>query len=46
MQDDREFVAAEPGDQTGVVEGPPQTLRDLAQAGIPGRMAERIVEAP
>jgi hypothetical protein len=29
-QDDREFVATEPADQAGIVEGPPQTLRDLA----------------
>ena len=43
-QDDREFVAAEPSDQAGIVEGPPQTPRDLAQACVSGRMAERIVE--
>ena len=43
-QDEREFVAAEPDDQAGIVEGPTQTPRDLAQACVSGRMAERIVE--
>ena len=43
-QDDREFVATEPADQAGIVEGPPQTLRDLAQACISGQMAVCIVE--
>ena len=38
-QDDREFVAAEPGDRAGIAEGPPQTQRDLTQACITGRMA-------
>ena len=42
VQDDREFVAAEPGNQAGLVESLPQTLRDLAQAGISGRMAEMV----
>src|ERR1700744_6104205 len=35
-QDDREFVAAEPSYQAGIVEGPPQASGDLAQAGISG----------
>src|ERR1700730_11327345 len=43
-QDDREFVAAEPGDKPGMGEGPPQTPCCLAQACVSGRMAERIVE--
>src|SRR5579863_3072163 len=43
-QDDREFVAAEPADQSGIVEGTPQARGDLAQACISRRMAVRIVE--
>jgi hypothetical protein len=43
-QDDREFVATKPADQADIVESPPQPLRDLAQACVPGQMAECIVE--
>src|SRR3984957_20128770 len=43
-QDDREFVAAKPDDEAGIVEGPPQTPCDLTQACVSSRMAEGIVE--
>src|SRR5688572_7337898 len=43
LQEHEEFVATESGHEVGRFERPSQTLRDLAQKNVAGRMAEAFV---
>lgn len=40
-----ELVAAEPGHQVVATDGAPQPIGDDLQRGVPGRVAERVVDA-